>query len=341
MGRGKLTSFIIAALLLVLTTSGISNSHTLCEGFLPPNDMKIPVGGRHLGIRNNGGINETEYNKIMDRIQLLYTDVIKQRGGNLVINRMWSTSEVNSSAEQRGRDWIINMYGGIARHPDVTYEGEALVACHEIGHHIGGAPKISSFFGGSWATNEGGADYFATLKCLRKFFAEDDNASIVARATIDPLVRSQCQAQFSNVADQDICMRISMGAESISYLFQDLRKEPTRPKFSTPDATQVAKTNDEHPQTQCRMDTYFNGSLCPVAASTPNSETDFKVGSCVQGVDSIGFRPRCWFSPDSSGGGGGGGGGGGEGSCPLGDDELCKQICEYEPSLPFCKTVLY
>jgi hypothetical protein len=336
MGRFKSVSLLAAALLLAaFSTSGVSNSKTLCEGFVPANDMRIPVGDRsHLGLRNNGGLTEAQYNSIMDRIQSMFQDVVKQRGGNLVINRLWTDDTVNSSAEQQGSSWIINMYGGIARHPDVTIEGEALIACHEMGHHLGGAPKEAAM-GAPWATDEGGADYFATLKCLKTFFAADDNASVLSHATVDPLAQSQCKAQFSAKVDQDICQRISLSGESVSYLFQDLGKEATRPQFGTPDTTQVSQTNDDHPATQCRMDTYFAGGLCQIAASVPNSDTDFKAGSCVQGVDKIGFRPRCWFNPDSNGGGGGGGGGGG--TCPLGDQSQCDQLCKIMPTLPFCK----
>jgi hypothetical protein len=328
---GQLKFLALLASAFMFTMSGVASSKKLCEGFLPPNDMKIPVGSHIIGLTNKGGLTEEQYNQIMDRIESMYADVVKQKGGTLVINRLWTNSTVNSSAEQQGGKWIINMYGGIARHPDITYEGEALIACHEMGHHLGGAPKIKSLFGGSWATNEGGADYFATLKCLRTFFEKDDNAAIVAAETIDPLAKSQCESQYSNVADKDICMRISLAGESVSYLFQALSKETTQPKFSTPDMTQVKKTNDDHPATQCRMDTYFGGSLCPVDEKVDVSDTDFKVGSCVQGVDPIGFRSRCWFNPDPSSGGGD------DGSCPLGNQSLCDLACKLSPSLPFCK----
>ncbi len=168
MKRFRSAILLAAVVLISFTTTGMSTSKKMCEGFLPPNDMKIPVGDRsHMGILNNGSLTEAQYNVIMDRIQSMYGDIVRQKGGTLVINRLWTDATVNSSAEQQGNQWIINMYGGIARHPDVTFEGEALIACHEMGHHIGGAPKIQSMFGGNqWATNEGGADYFATLKCL-------------------------------------------------------------------------------------------------------------------------------------------------------------------------------
>lgn len=338
MNKLKYAKLIASTVMMVFAVSATPVTHELCHGFLPENDMKIPVGDRsHKGMRGNGGITQEQYNVVMDRIQKMYGDYIAQKGKTLVINRLWDDATVNASAQQQGNQWIINMYGGIARHPDITFEGQALVACHEMGHHLGGAPKIQSIFGGNWATNEGGADYFSSIKCLRVLFADDDNASIIAGTTIDPLAKSQCETQFAVQTDREICMRISMAGESVAYLFQDLSKEKTRPQFSTPDMSQVGKTNDQHPATQCRMDTYFAGSLCPVAITVPNSDSDFKAGSCVQGVDAVGFRPRCWFNPDSGNGGGGGGGGGGGEDCPFGDPSLCDSICQIDPSQPFCK----
>jgi hypothetical protein len=321
---------LLLASVLALTLGGHANATKLCEGFLPPNNMKIPVGDHsHIGKSNAGGLTEAQYNAIMDRIQSLFGDVVKSKGGTLVINRLWTDDTVNSSAEQQGNQWIINMYGGIARHPDITVEGEALVACHEMGHHLGGAPKEE----GTWATDEGGADYFATLKCLKEFFALDDNGTILSGMTLDPLAQKDCAAQYSDVKSQDICLRISKSAESVAYLFQDLSQESTRPQFSTPDTSQVDQTNDDHPATQCRMDTYFNGDLCTAPVTTAQSDTDWKVGACVQGTDAMGFRPRCWFQPNPPTGGGGGGGGT---ACPLGDQTICQEACQVLPTLPWC-----
>jgi len=329
MVRTKWMALLASGLLLAMGNA--DNGQTVCEGFVPPNDMKIPVGDTsHIGIMGNGGLTEAQYQEVMNRIQTIYTPVVQAKGKTLVVNRLWSDSTVNASAEQRGNNWIINMYGGIARHPDVTFEGQALVACHEMGHHLGGAPKVSGF-GNAWASNEGGSDYFAALKCLRLVFASDNNTAIVAAATIDPLARTRCLAQYPAVADQDICMRISMAGESVAYLFQDLNKDRVRPQLSTPDLSEVSRTNDRHPATQCRMDTYFGGAVCPVAVNVPLSDTDFKSGSCVQGTDALGWRSRCWFKPDS-----GGGGGGGDGKCPFGDQSICDSLCQMNPNLPFC-----
>ena len=294
----------LAAFIFIATaamTVGATMPQELCHGFLPENNMKIPVGAR---IRSNyfqatttGGITEEQFNAVMDRIQKLYAPVIAQQGGVLTINRKWTDPTVNASAEEMGTSWVLNMYGGLARHQETTVEGMALVACHELGHHLGGAPKVQGWFGDDWATNEGGADYFATLKCLRNYFAEDDNASIVAAANLDPFAVGRCQSQFTNQKDVLLCERNLMASNSVARLFMDLHKDPAPPQFATPDTSVVTAMNDDHPATQCRLDTYFNGATCKVDATVGNSKTDYHQGSCVQGTDEFGWRPLCWFKP--------------------------------------------
>jgi hypothetical protein len=281
----------------LVATLGFANQtgagKTLCEGFLPPNDMKIPVG-----LFSTGGITEQQFMSVMDRLERLYKADIERKGDTLRINRLWTDATVNASAQRMGTTQVLNMYGGLARHPATNIEGMALVACHELGHHNGGAPKIAGWFGNDWATNEGGADYFATLKCLRRFFAEDDNEAILKDLDIDPVASAACTSQFSNRQDQLLCLRTSLAGQSVANLFQALKKETTPPTFGTPDKSEVRRTNDNHPATQCRLDTYLAGMICVAKESEEPSATDYKQGSCYTPRDAAGFRPRCWFMPN-------------------------------------------
>jgi hypothetical protein len=291
----------LAAGVALIATLGFTNTtasdtlKTLCSGFIPENTMNIPVG-----MFDAGGITEKEFNDIMDRVEKLYTPDITKLGDTLQIKRNWTDGTVNASAQRFGNTEVLNMYGGLARHPSITVEGFALVVCHELGHHLGGAPKVNGRFGSNWATNEGGADYYATLKCLRRFFAEDDNAPILAHANLDPLVISTCQSQFTDQKDQMICMRTSMAGQSVADFFQVAKKEKTPPSYGTPDTSVVRKTNDAHPATQCRLDTMFAGFTCHVPESEPNDKTDYRRGSCYSPNDTIGVRPLCWFAPDNA-----------------------------------------
>lgn len=286
----RLTKLSLAVSVLALMgVAAFPTAKEVCSGFLPPNNMKIPVGQF-----TTGGITKAEFDAVLDRVDRIYAPDIERLGAKLQVRHLWDDPTVNASATQQGKTWIINMYGGLARHAAINVEGMALVACHEIGHHMGGAPKISSWFS-TWATNEGGSDYFATSKCLRRFFAEDDNKAIVAQATIDPLVQETCTKQFTTEADQYICMRSSLAGDSVAVLFQALRKETTAPKYGTPDSRKVTRMDDNHPATQCRMDTYFAGLACSASVNEGLSNDDYRTGTCYAPRDTVGNRPQCWF----------------------------------------------
>lgn len=307
----KLVALVAAVFMtgaVAVGTEVVPHDHELCEGFVPANDMKIPVGtssqnssryAAYAGRKSapKGGLTEQQFNEVMDRIEKLYTPVVAKEGGKLIVNRLWKDATVNASAMQQGSNWLINMYGGLARHPQVTIEGMALVACHEMGHHLGGAPKVGGWFGTEWATNEGGSDYFATLKCLREYFAEDDNVEIVSQLKIDATATKICKTQWKTAEDVAMCQRISLAGSSVAYLFMDLSKEKKKPEFGTPDKTVVTEMDDSHPATQCRMDTYLAGMTCTVDKSVPVSNTDLKEGACMEETHDMGFRPRCWFFP--------------------------------------------
>jgi hypothetical protein len=266
----------------------------MCEGFLPENNLKIPISVIQLG-----GITEAEFNAVLDEVEKIYSPIVSSKGATLKVNRLWSDGTVNASAQQFGSTWSINMYGGLARHPEITRDGFQLVACHEMGHHLGGAPKMDSWFA-SWATNEGGADYFSGLRCLRKVFTPAETRAWASRAPIDAFLRTQCELAYNNQDDELMCMRIAMAGYSVTALFKELKEETREPKFETPDPAKVGTTDDTHPDTQCRLDTYFQSALCVHDTSVELSDTDYHVGTCTALNSKSGLRPRCWFKPDEA-----------------------------------------
>ena len=173
----------------------------LCEGFAPKNNLYIPAN-----LFADTGLTQAQWTTLFDKYEKIYTPIVTARGGKLQLNRLWDDGTVNANADEADGVWTVNMYGGLARYPGMTPDGMALVVCHETGHHLGGAPKM----GGDpteWASNEGGADTFAVLKCARHMFADDDNATIVSQMSVEPLVQKTCQTQFQATQDQNICMR--------------------------------------------------------------------------------------------------------------------------------------
>jgi hypothetical protein len=263
------------------------------EGFLPENNLKISVNAKRLG-----GLNEEQFNMAIERVESIYAPIVAQEGGKLVISRAWSDATVNAYAQRSGNNWMVNMFGGLARHETITEDGMSLVVCHEIGHHIGGAPKKVSYYSNSWASNEGQADYFSNLKCLRRVFLNDNNIEIVAKMDVPAALTNACASAFSNEQDRAICIRGGMAGDSVAKLFQALRGQTTPAKFDTPDMSRVSVTNDNHPQTQCRLDTYFQGSLCEVNFNDDVEQNSEVAGTCHGSLGhKNGLRPNCWFKP--------------------------------------------
>ncbi len=289
--------FLATTLLaLSLTGSVLACSEDGKSGFLPDNNLSIPVGSKALG-----GITEAEFNAVIDKIEGIYAPMASRMGGNLKIARKWTDATVNANASRVGA-WNVNMYGGLARHPAITADGFALVLCHEIGHHMGGAPKVGGLLGlNRWASNEGQSDYFATLKCLRHTFLNDNNAFVARKLKAPATLVSACSKAWPNKDDQAICVRNGMAGASVAGLFAALRSQPEA-KFETPDAKVVSKTDHAHPAHQCRLDTYFQGALCEKTLNDEDvSQKDEVTGTCHGSLGfKTGLRPLCWFKPSKS-----------------------------------------
>ena len=268
------------------------DDHELKGGFLPNNSLRIPENSKFANM-----ITENDFNQVIDRLETLYRNDFSRKGANLKIIRYWKGETVNAYASRdlEKNDWIITLYGGLARHPQITLDGFALVICHELGHHIGGAPKKIDDMGDTvWPSNEGQSDYFATLKCLRRLYENDPNETIVAEMSIPPFLKSKCNSTFANANQRAICKRSAMAGLSAGQLFMALSKEP-KIEFTTPDKKIVEQTYHKHPNAQCRLDTYLSGSICKRSLLEEVSYDDEFAGVCSSKFkDSQGQRPKCW-----------------------------------------------
>lgn len=264
-------------------------------GIVEENSLYIPTDAKSIST-----ISKEKFEEILTKVDKIYAPIFAAKGKKLIIQRSWDDGTVNAYASQSGTNWTISMFGGLARHEVITEDGFALVACHEIGHHLGGAPKKGSVWGGSvsWASNEGQSDYWGTMKCLRKYFEGEDNQAIVQKMTIDPYASQKCQVSFTNAEEIAVCERASMAGLSLGNLFKALRNQTTPLRFESPDTSRVTRTNHNHPDSQCRLDTYFSASLCEKSFHDGVSDTDANLGVCNETDNhTVGLRPRCWFAP--------------------------------------------
>lgn len=257
-------------------------------GFMPENNLRISKYDK-----DTNGMTQEKFEAIIKRVSDVYAPIVKSKGAKLVMINNWDDDTVNAYADRSGNTWNVSMFGGLARHPQTTDDGFMLVVCHETGHHLGGAPKYT----GDWAANEGQADYFGSLKCMKRVLEKDDNVAIVSKMTIDAEATKQCELVYKNEGEVALCQRIAMAGKSLGLLLGSLGGD-AEVKFTTPDRKVVKKTNNEHPAAQCRLDTYFQASLCDKAFTENVSETSPIPGTCIKKDGySVGPRPLCWYKP--------------------------------------------
>jgi hypothetical protein len=274
----KLMNWLLPVLFVFSTSVELAPT-PVADTFLPENSLWIGTD-----VHSFGGIDQSTYTAILNSISAVYSPIVAQQGGKLQFLNSWSDGTVNAQAFRQGSTWIVQIYGGLARHEAMTADGVALVACHELGHHLGGAPLFSD--PGNWASVEGQADYFSTAKCLRHLWRSANNKV----ANEDPLARGYCNSVWTTVADSDLCVRIAMAGVSSGNLTAALNRTAD-PSFSTPDRSRVSQIFEQHPQAQCRLDTYTRGALCNV---NENSLTT----ACTQNP---GSRPTCWYPNGGTG----------------------------------------
>lgn len=286
----------VGLLAFFLTTSALAGR----DGFMPENtlDQEDSLW--------DGAFTETEFNAIIDSVMNVYVPEATKVGASLTVQRNWTSPVVNAYAtESTPQNWMIAMFGGLARRPEVTADGFALVVCHELGHHFGGFPFYPST---DWAAAEGEADYWAVQACARRVWLTHTGDNAQARASVDPVAKQRCDASWSQPSEQDLCYRIAMGGLSLAKLLGALNGQ-ANVAFGTPDESVVASTSAAHPKAQCRLDTYLNGALCrrgarpsfisgrgqPDGLYGSASEHEAAAQSCFKVDGLAGVRPACWF----------------------------------------------
>lgn len=264
------------------------------------------------------GVDRGTFNAILAAVQDVYGPIVNQHGGRLIVNPAWDVDDPNAFAERSndGRDWTIQVNGGIARAERMTPDALMLVACHEMGHHLGGLPYKPS---GWRASAEGESDYFASLKCMRLVAGRVSVG--LRREAIPPVVyqniQNRCRVLGANPQDEAICERTHLAAQHLGWTLTDLENSYRKdhgmaPVPDTdllkPDHPQVAAQTiaADYPGNQCRVDTYAAGAVCPVSATSEIRVNDLATGACTRPVDAFtgsaatmvfapGARPACWF----------------------------------------------
>lgn len=240
-------------------------------------------------------VSVVEYQNIIEKAQTIYQDDFNQKGLKLLLPNKWDDETQNGYTQRLGNRNIISLLGGLARNKFMSRDSLALVACSEIGLSLGEFPqRVVSLPSGFAMSLRGQADYFGTAKCLKKFFSEEDNKSIVLQKNVPAIVERLCSFSFlPNSNDKYICIRSAIAGDELANVLNSTSREEDQIQISlsTPSKTVVDTTSKDFPDIQCRLDTYFAGALC----NSANSSSQIKDGYC-HGND-LGSRPLCWFKP--------------------------------------------
>lgn len=280
----------LRSLTLILTL--VSASLTKAFAVVPENDLHIPP----LVVKDFETVSEHDFNTVTRILHKIYTPAIKEKGNvTFVMNADWQDDTVNAYATREVDTWTVHIAGGIARAKGMTKESLALIVCHEIGHHLGGAPRTFLYEG--WPSAEGQADYWATSKCLKNYYNELRNEEVVLNDGIPDKVIKDCSAVYKNVSELKICLRSMLATIHFGHFLNHLPDAKVPVSIDASDSRIVKGTNtNDYPRPQCRIDTLYQGALCPVGSNVATSESDAKIGHCND-VNRPGSRPRCWYKP--------------------------------------------
>lgn len=187
-----------------------------------------------------------------------FSKELEQHNFKVTITSDWVKPFFTAWANKTGdQEYSVNFWGGLARIPGMSDEGFALTACHELGHILGGTPKIKikEFL---WSSSEGQSDYFATRYCLKRYF----DSRPLNIPDVSGTSYTICRTTFSESSDFNTCLQSMKGIESFSHLLSHLSQYELHPSVETPSRNEVQETvYDSYPDAQCRIDTLVMGAL--------------------------------------------------------------------------------
>jgi len=270
----------------ILTHVGSDQNHFEKVSFLPENNYD-----KTKTYYSAGEVTEEDFDAVLAAAEEIYGPIVESFGARLIVFGDFESPTVNAYASQNGNEWSVNFYGGLAKHPEMSVPGFALVVCHELFHHLGGY----NFYSDSpWkASIEGQSDYGAAASCARKMFDQSSPLRIWGRDLMKrkktPKEPGQKTCAGFYGIDKEICEITLEGGLSLGRVLAELNSEKA-PSYSTPSRVVVKKTMESHPDSQCRTDTYLAGALCNKTwndSLIPRNKSEADKVSCE--------KPKCWY----------------------------------------------
>ncbi len=299
-----LRALLILTLILSITFSLAVNSETnLCHSFsfMATKNLVSKSNVRSLTAIASG-VTQKQYNAVLNKVIKVYGPIVQQMGYQLDMPNLWSSNFTNALAFRDENKMSVAIHGGIARFQGMSELGLTAVICHELGHHIGGAPTV--LMGDHILSVEGQADYFAMSRCMKKIYSPTDNKQFLKQLDIKnlhPLVLAKCSLFFKDSNGRANCYRSSLAGLNLANIFNKMSGEVAALNFNFPDSNVAEEVITGNTNAQCRLDTYFRASLCyadpfaKLSLSNPNQGTCYRDRYSPEVV-----RPLCWYKPDTN-----------------------------------------
>lgn len=160
---------------------------------------------------------------------------------------------------------------GAARAPGFGEDGFLATVCHEIGHILGGGPKLKPT-----VVLEAQADDFAARECLPALFRSDPETLEVGKRA-PPEVISICSTTSGNAQDQAVCARTILAGRELTLqrhwavcLSPDpslRRQAPAGFEPARRDRSRAKVLRDSYPSLQCRLETFISAATGQERAS--------------------------------------------------------------------------
>lgn len=243
---------------------------------------------------------EISQSVIEDFLHKMRPLVQSETAHQLFVVLSWDEERVNAHATKNDdNDLVINVAGAMARHPLMNRDGLMAILCHELGHHLGGAPRSPRGRSTklSWSSAEGQADFYAASRCLPLVWGEEGKQN--ERFEIPQMSDAKDQIKMANdrcPADDPLCSRIAMAGLVVGRVFASLKEGHRLPSLNYKDQLEVSFSYYQHPSPQCRLDTFVAGAKCFEARERAFDQDDPSKGPCP--LEGEGARPRCWFFPN-------------------------------------------
>ncbi|WP_419168483.1 hypothetical protein [Halobacteriovorax sp.] len=189
---------------------------------------------------SNAEVSKADFEKLIFNIVDIYDKELPAQR-NLDIN--WESETKNASVNFKKGKVNFIFHGGFVRHYNLSLDAMAITVCHEVGHIIGGYPKVMPT---QKYSSEGQSDYFATNDCIRKYFNTTPNNEFSLKGIGQKLI-DKC-------AGERLCLR------GLAAIRDDVAIHNGSGDINHTSAHISSYTIfNDYPKGQCRLDTMKAG----------------------------------------------------------------------------------